>query len=106
VIHARGLAALPRFGRAGMPAVPGDEITLFATGISCTETSGAPQPLLYFGHDYQPITLLKPSAFTGVCEVHTIVPAGLSGNQVELAIESVRADGAAVRSNVIQVAIE
>jgi hypothetical protein len=37
IVHARGLAALPRFDRVVMPAATGDAITLFATGINCAE---------------------------------------------------------------------
>jgi uncharacterized protein (TIGR03437 family) len=106
VTHARGLSALPRFEREGMPAVAGEPITLFATGISCDDTSGNSKPLVYLGHDYQPITLLRPSVLPGVCEVHTIVPNGVSGTQVHVAIEAIREDGTSVKSNTILIAIE
>jgi uncharacterized protein (TIGR03437 family) len=106
VVHSGGFAGLPRFGRAATPLIAGDAITLFATGINCTEISGAPKPLIYFGHDYQQITWLQPSAFPGVCEVHSVVPAGVSGNRVDLALESIREDGTAIRSNTIQIVIE
>jgi len=106
VAHARGLAALPRFGQEGTPAIAGEEITLLATGINCGEIFAAPKPLLYLGHDFQPITLLRPSAFPGVCEVHSVIPAGVSGNEVALVLEIVREDGSSVRSNAILMAIE
>ena len=106
ILHAHGLAALPRFDRAGMPVSAGDTITLFATGIDCAEISDAPRPFLHFEHDYQQITLLRPSAFPGVCEIHSVVPGGITGNEVKVSIESVREDGTAVRSNTILVAVE
>ena len=84
----------------------GDAITLFATGLDCDEISAIPRPVLYFGHDYQPVTLLRPSSFAGVCEVHSVVPGGLSGNEVQLFLETVREDGSVVRSNAILMAIE
>jgi uncharacterized protein (TIGR03437 family) len=106
VTHARGLSALPRFDREGMPAVAGEPITLFATGIHCDDTAAASKPLLYLGHNYQPVTLLRPSGLPGICEVHAIVPEGVSGTEVSVSIEAIRADGTAVRSNAILVAIE
>ena len=106
VVHARGLAALPRFDRVGAPALAGDAITLFATGVDCDERSAIPRPVLYFGNDYQQITALRPSSFAGVCEVQAVVPAGLPGNEVELSLELVRQDGSLVRSNPVLIAIE
>jgi uncharacterized protein (TIGR03437 family) len=106
VLHAQGLAALPRFDRVGMPATAGDAITLFATGINCDQSPGDPKPLLYFGDTYQQVTLLQPSSFAGVCEIHAILPRGLAGNEVRLVLEAVREDGTPVRSNQILMAIE
>jgi len=106
VLHDRGLAALPRFDREGMPATSGDAITLFATGINCEENNSDSKPLLYFGHTYQQVTLSKSSSFAGVCEVHTVVPSGVTGTKVSLVLEAVREDGTTVRSNQILIAIE
>jgi len=105
VLHARGLAALPRFDRTGMPATTGDAITLFATGMNCDGSTVGLKPLLYVGHVYQQVTL-QPSSFAGVCEVHAVVPGGLAGNEVSLVLEGVREDGAPVRSNQVLIAIE
>jgi uncharacterized protein (TIGR03437 family) len=105
VLHARGLAALPRFDRTGMPAITGDAIALFATGMNCDGSTGGLKPLLYVGHVYQQVTL-QPSSFAGVCEVHAVVPSGLAGNEVSLVLEGVREDGAPVRSNQVLIAIE
>jgi uncharacterized protein (TIGR03437 family) len=105
VLHARGLAALPRFDRGGMPASVGDAITLFATGINCDESHDAPKPVLYIGHAYQQVTV-QPSSFSGVCEVHAVVPRGLSGTEVSVVLEAVRDDGTPVSSNRILMAIE
>jgi uncharacterized protein (TIGR03437 family) len=105
VMHARGLASLPRFGRAGMPAAAGEEITLFATGIPC-DLSAGPKPVLYFGQAYQQITQLRTAATPGVCEIHSIVPESVSGNEVPLLVELIREDGAVIRSNAVVVAVE
>jgi hypothetical protein len=88
-----------------MPASAGDAITLFATGINCDESRGAPKPLLYIGHAYQQVAV-QPSSFAGVCEVHAVVPTGLPGSEVRLVLEAVRDDGTPVRSNQILMAIE
>ena len=106
VLHARGLAALPRFDRAGMPAAAGDAIVLFATGINCDASPDDPKPLLYIGHTYQQVTLLRPSSFAGVCELHAVVPGRLVGNEVTLVLQTVREDGTPVRSNQIMMAVE
>jgi trimeric autotransporter adhesin len=105
-IHAQGLAAVPRFGVAGRPAVEGEALTLYATGINCDENSSAMKPLLYFGHDYVRVTAAKASAFAGVCELRALAPAGVSGDAVPVLLESVREDGTPVRSNTISVAVE
>jgi hypothetical protein len=105
VMHARGLASLPRFELAGMPAAPGDEIVLLATGIPCDPSAG-PKPMLYFGPVYGQTTDLRPAAIPGVCEVHSIVPANVSGNEVALHLELIRVDGAVVRSNTVLAAVE
>jgi hypothetical protein len=104
VMHARGLASLPRFGLAGMPAAPGDEIVLLVTGIPCDPAG--PKPVLYFGPVYGQTTDLRPAAIPGVCEVHSIVPANVSGNEVALHLELIRADGAVIRSNTVLAAVE
>jgi uncharacterized protein (TIGR03437 family) len=106
VLHARGLAALPRFDRAGTPVVAGDAITLLATGIACDETPGAPPPLLYMDHIPGRIAGVSPSAFPGVCEVHAIIPSGLSGDDVGIYLESVGEDGSFSRSNTLLLAVE
>jgi len=106
VLHARGLAALPRFDRAGMPATAGDAITLFATGINCDGNPGDLKPILYIEHVSQQVTLLKSTSFAGVCEIHAVVPAGLAGNQVHLVLETVTENGKPVRSNQVLMAIE
>jgi hypothetical protein len=105
VFHSGELAALPRYDRLAAPATAGEAITLFATGIGCEEDSALPRPVLYTGHDYRPITLLRPSRLAGVCEVHSTLPGGLSGSEVDLMLEAMREDGGVVRSNIIRIAI-
>jgi hypothetical protein len=104
VLHALGLAALPRFDRSGVPATAGDAITLFATGVACDGSAGALNPVLYVGYALQQVTL-QPSSMAGVCEVHGVVPRGLAGNEASLVLEAVREDGTPVRSNQILMAI-
>jgi hypothetical protein len=103
-LHSSGLAALPRFDRIAMPAAAGDEVTFWATGINCVENI-ASRLTLHIGHDYQQIRL-RPSALAGVCELHATVPAGVSGDDVEVFLESVRNDGMPVRSNRTLIAVD
>jgi len=105
VVHGRGLAALPRFDRDGMPAIAGETIRLYATGINC-ENSRERLPLLFVGRGYQPITSVTASAFAGVCEVQAVIPEGIAGTKVEVFLETVRADATLLRSNTISLAVE
>jgi uncharacterized protein (TIGR03437 family) len=102
-MHARGIAALPRYGMDGSPALAGEAIRLVATGIDC---AADPRMLVYFGGSTQPVTSAQRSSYAGICEVSAVVPASVSGAKVELFLEVVRSSGARVRSNAIQVAIE
>jgi uncharacterized protein (TIGR03437 family) len=106
VLHTRGLAALPRFEVDGTPAVAGETISLYATGINCTENSLRSLPLIYFGSQFQPITSITPDSSAGICEVRAVVPYGIAGSVVEMFLETVRADAMPIRSNTISLAIE
>jgi hypothetical protein len=106
ILHALGLAALPRFERAGMPVAAGDAITFLATGIACDEIPGAPRPLLYLGHTSGTISELSPGALPGVCEVHAVIPGGVSGDRVEIFLESAGEDGTLIRSNTVVLAVD
>jgi len=106
VMHKGGLAALPRFDRDGTPAVAGDIVSLYATGIACSESSSATRPLIYFGSTFSPVTSFTPSGLPGVCEVRTVIPEGISGGKAEVFLQTVRSDAAPVRSNAISIAID
>jgi len=106
VMHKGGLAALPRFNRDGAPAVAGDVVSLYATGIACSERSSEPRPLIYFGSTFTPVTSLAPSGLPGVCEVRTIIPEGLSGGKADVFLQTVKSDATPIRSNTISLAID
>jgi uncharacterized protein (TIGR03437 family) len=105
VMHARGLSAIPRFDMDGSPAIPGETIRFYATGLNC-ENANETSTLLYFGKGYQPITSITPSTYAGVCEVSAVVPEGVFGPAVELYLEAVRSDATRLKSNTISVAID
>jgi hypothetical protein len=105
VMHARGLAAIPRFDADGTPALAGETIRFYATGLNC-ENSNQNSILLYFGKGYQPITSITPSSYAGICEVSAVVPEGVFGLGVELFLEAVRSDATLLRSNTISLAID
>jgi len=88
-----------------MPAIAGETIRLYATGINC-ENSRERLPLLFVGRGYQPITSVTASAFAGVCEVQAVIPEGIAGPKVEVFLETVRADATLLRSNTISLAVE
>ena len=106
ITHPRGLATLPRLEVDGTPAVAGDTVSLYATGINCSESSTDRLPLIYFGSVIKPVTSITPSTFAGICEVHAVVPEGISGSRVELFLETARTDATLVRSNAVSLAID
>jgi trimeric autotransporter adhesin len=106
ITHARGLAALPRLEMDGTPAVAGDTVSLYATGINCSESSTDRLPLIYFGTAVKPVTSITPSTFAGICELRAVVPEGISGSRVELFLETARTDATLVRSNSVSLAID
>jgi uncharacterized protein (TIGR03437 family) len=105
VVHSRGLAAIPRFAMDGSPAVAGDTIRFYATGLNC-ENSQQNSTLLYFGKGYQPIASIMPSTYAGICEISAVVPEGVVGTGVELFLETLRSDATLLRSNTISLAVD
>ena len=102
-MHARGLAAIPRFDLDGTPAIAGETITLYATGMGCNTDR---LPVLWFGQTHQPVASVAPSAFAGVCELQAVVPDGIAGSSVELSLELIRSDATPIRSNTVSLAID
>jgi uncharacterized protein (TIGR03437 family) len=105
-LHDRGLAALPRFDRIGTPAMAGDVITLFATGINCDGNAGDSKPVVYFENTLQQVRSLQRSSFAGVCEVSVVTPRGLASGEVRVTLEAINENGTPLRSNQVLIAIE
>lgn len=106
VIGEGGLAALPRAGLDSTPAVPGEAVKLYATGIECVGRTGTPAVLVDFGGRIQPTVSLTPTTLTGVCEVTAVVPAGSATPRVPVSLEMVGPDGTLARSNTVLLAVD
>ena len=98
------LAAVANHRYTGNPVLPGDTLEILATGIDCSDA--AAQPLLEMAGDRAKIVSVKPSANAGVCAIEAIVPAGISGDEVPVTLQTVRGDGRLVRSNTASISVD
>ena len=106
VVDERGLATLPRAGLDGAPAIPGEAVKFYATGVDCQADSGKPAPVLYFDGRVRPVAALSPTTLAGVCEITAVVPAGSVGSRIAVAVETISADGIPARSNAVLLAVD
>jgi uncharacterized protein (TIGR03437 family) len=101
------LAALPDFRLSGRPALPGDSLTVLATGIGCNGSYSSRQPLLKLGSDQARITGIVPSnQIAGVCEIQFVLLSGMFADAVPLTIEVLRSDGQVVRGNTTSLSVD
>ena len=76
---------------------------MHATGVDCSSTS---QLQLQIGPENARIVSVAPSPNAGVCVIQAVVPAGISGDDVPMMLQTVRSDGTAVRSNTASIAVD
>jgi uncharacterized protein (TIGR03437 family) len=101
------LAAIPNFRMSGKPAIPGDSLTVLATGIDCSSNSASRQPHLRVGADQaQIISVTESPRFAGVCEIGFVVPAGVFGDGVSLTVDVLRGDGKIASSNTTSISVD
>jgi uncharacterized protein (TIGR03437 family) len=101
------LATLPDFRLSGRPALPGDSLTVFATGIDCNNNFISPQPLLKLGSDPARITsITRSNQFAGICEIQFVVLPSMFADSVPLAIEVLRTDGRIARGNTTSLPVD
>jgi uncharacterized protein (TIGR03437 family) len=93
------LAAVPNARFSGKPALPGDTVSFFATGIDCSPQT-VPNLNLTLGQDRVSVAGLKPLAgHAGICEIQAPVPAGVIGDAVPVTLLLVQSDGQEIASN-------
>jgi uncharacterized protein (TIGR03437 family) len=93
------LAAVPNARFSSKPALAGDTMSFFATGIDCSPQT-APNLNLTLGQDRVSVTGLKPLAgHAGICEIQATVPAGVIGDAVPVTLLLAQSDGQEIASN-------
>jgi uncharacterized protein (TIGR03437 family) len=92
----------------GQPAVAGDVITIWTTGITCSGNSNNQLPRIKVGPTYAAIRSIETTPqHAGVCEITFAVPASpLYGDAVPVMLEVARSDGTSIASNSGSIAIE
>lgn len=98
------LAALPDFRLRARPALPGERISVRATGIEC-----APSPQLWMNLGGQPVAVdsAQPvSQMAGICELAFRIPENISGDSVSLVMETIRSDAVSSCSNRTTLALQ
>jgi uncharacterized protein (TIGR03437 family) len=97
------LAALPNSRMRARPALSGELVSVWATGIEC-----ATSRLLWLNLGGQPVVIdsAQPvSQMAGMCEIAFRIPANVSGDAVSLTIETLRSDSTISGSNQASVAV-
>ena len=97
------LAALPNFRSRARPALSGDQVSIWATGIDCAVS---PKLWLNLGGQSVAVDSAQPvSQMAGVCEISFRIPANVAGDAVSLMIETMRTDASVAVSNRTSVAV-
>jgi uncharacterized protein (TIGR03437 family) len=102
------LVAVANFRFRGQPAVAGDVVTIWTTGITCSGNSNSQPPGIKVGPTYAAILSMETTPeHAGVCQITFAVPASLPyGDAVPVMLEVTRSDGASIASNSGSIAIE
>lgn len=104
IVHAGTgtLAMIPDHLHASQPAMAGDELSIYATGIE-----GAPELTVAMGErEITPQSIEPDPDRAGVYRINVIVPDGLSTPDVPVLLKIRMPDGSAVVSNEVMVASE
>ena len=97
------LAALPNFRVRARPALAGELVSVWATGIECAT---APQLWLNLGGQPVAIDSAQPvSQMAGMCEIAFRIPANVSGDAVSFVIVTMQSDDTVSGSNRTSVAV-
>lgn len=100
------VAALPNSRIPARPAVPGEVLSLVASGIACDDAFPAGRPQLQIGMHVVPAqTAALIPGLAGVCALGFQVPAGPAGDFVPVTLEVRHYDGRLDTSNQVSIAI-
>ncbi len=97
------LAALPNFRLRARPALSGDLISVWATGVECATS---PRLWLNLGGQLVAIDSAQPaSQMAGTCEIAFRIPANVAGDSVPFTIETLRSDAIVSSGNRTSIAV-
>jgi uncharacterized protein (TIGR03437 family) len=91
------LAALPNFRTHARPALIGESISLWATGIQCTASPRL--SLILDGQSVVPDSVQPVAGMAGICQIAFLIPAGAAGDSVAVSLAVTRSDSQAAISN-------
>ena len=98
------LAALPSFRYRARPALSGELVSVWATGIEC---AASPRLRLNLGGQSVAADSMQPlPQMAGVCEIAFRVPADVIGDSVSLSLEVTRSDATVAVSNRTSVTVQ
>jgi uncharacterized protein (TIGR03437 family) len=98
------LAALPNSRLRARPALSGEMVSVWATGIECALS---PRVSLNLGGQPVSIDSARPaSQMAGICEIGFRIPSTVTGDSVPFVIESMRSDAVVSRSNRTSIAVQ
>ena len=105
-IHANSdeLAALPSFRYRATPALSGQLISVWATGIECSGSQSLRMNL--GGQSVAAESMQSLPQMAGVCQIAFRVPAGVIGDSVSLSLEVTRSDATVAVSNRTSVTVQ
>ncbi len=100
------LAALPNARFSATPAVAGEMLSVFTTGVACDENFSSGTPLLQIGFHVMPVRALKPAAnYAGACELSFQIPVGITNDNLSIRLQIRHHDGTAADSNSASIAV-
>jgi uncharacterized protein (TIGR03437 family) len=100
------LTAIPNFRYLGNPALAGETVTVLATGIPCSKDGVDQRLTARLNQQDTTLEAIAPSAmYAGACNVGVKVPAGITGDALELQLEVVTTGGSVVTSNTTTIAV-
>jgi uncharacterized protein (TIGR03437 family) len=105
-VHANSdeLAALPSFRYPARPALSGQLISVWATGIECAVSQ--PLRVNLGGQSVAAESMQSLSQMAGACQITFRVPAGVTGDSVSLTLEVTRSDATVAISNRTSVTVQ
>ena len=102
-----GIVGIPNYSHAGQVALPGDSVTLWVTGVNCTENDQVPNPVIRVGGN--PVAADSFAAVPerpGICALKMRLPETLTSDEaVPVTLDLSGSSGQVFSSNTAFVAV-